>query len=396
MSESTKGGPAAGWRGLLAQREYVGLLGGLGVSLLGDQLAAVALTVLVFAVTAVGAPAAAARQPVMREVLADDAGYQRGSGLDEMLQQVGQVGGFVTGGLLLTVLSPGTALLGDAASFLGSALLLRLTLRDRPAPEPVTTGGEAGAPLAAPAELRGLRAAVGARLSRARLRAAELVRGGDARAGWRAALGPGCRLPLLLTWGGLSCTIAPEALATPWAHSLGAGPVGVGLLFAAVPAGMIVGLVPAARVSPERGERLLVPLALGSLLPLLAAALRPPITAVLLLLVVSGAAQSYNLLARTAFVRHVDPAARGRAFSIAAAGLMTGQGLGIAAAGVLASTLGPAPAVAALAAVGLAWVSLAAFGSLPIRATSRRDAPQDLLIDLTAATPTPLVGSRQT
>lgn len=401
---------AVGYRQLLASREYVGLLAGQAVSLLGDQLAAVALTVLVYArtgsallsaltyattflpavlagpllggladrvrprrllvagdllraglfavmaipglplavllvlvlvATAVAAPTTAARQPVMRVVLGDDDAYQRGTGVDEVLQTSGQIVGFVGAGLLLTVVSPTTGLLGDAATFFASAALVRLTLGDHPAPET----GEAGEGAPATGPLAGLR---------------RLVRRGDALDGWRAALAPGCRLPLLLTWLGFSSAVAPEALAAPWAASVGAGSAGTGLIFAASPAGAVVGLLLVGRVGPERGSRLLVPLAIATLLPLLACAFEPSLPVALGLLVLSGVAASYNLLARVAFVRSVDPAMRGRAFSIAASGLVAGQGLGIAAAGGLSTVLSPPHVVGLLAAVGLVLVVLVA------------------------------------
>lgn len=383
---------------VLRSREYAGLLLGRVVSLVGDQMARVALSVLVYqhtrspllsavayAITfvpaAVGGPLlggladrlprrrlliavdlaraalfavmalpgvplgallalllvactlespwAAARAPLMREVLRDDDGYQVGTGLDEALNQAGQVLGFAGAGALLVVLSPRSVLLLDAASFVVSALVLRLALRERPAAD------RDGAP--------------GRRLS------AGLA---DARAGWSAALAPACRRPLLLTWATLTCAVTPEALATPWAAELGAGPRGLGLLFAAAPVGTALAVLAVSRVPAERAARLLVPLAVTALLPLVLCLLHPPLAVAVALVAVSGTGASASLLARVAFVRGVAPDRRGRAFAVAASGVTGLQGLGIAAAGALAGLTGAASAVGVAGLVGLAGLLL--------------------------------------
>lgn len=399
-----------GYAGLLASREYRGLLLSRVISLVGDQLARVALTVLVFertgsallsavsyavtflpvvlggpllggladrlprrrllvtadllraglfalmalpgvplwlllvlvlVATTVEAPWAAARAPLMREVLRDDDGYQRGSGLDETLDQSGQIVGFAAAGALLVVLSPRAALLLDAATFVVSALVVRFMLREHP---PADVGPQAGRWAWASSASTMLR---------------------DARTGLSAALAPACRRPLLLTWAAISCSIAPEALATPWASSLGAGPLGIGLLFAAGPAGSVVGLVVVARMPAARAQRLLVPLAVLTLVPLAACAVDPPLEVALALVAAAGAASAFSLVARVAFVREVAVAARGRAFSVAAAGVTAGQGIGIALAGVLATVVRPAHAVAGTAVLGLALVGASVLATAP-------------------------------
>jgi len=286
------------------------------------------LLALVLLATTVEAPWAAARAPLMREVLVDDDGYQLGTGLDEALNDSGQVLGFAAAGVLLAAISTGAALLLDAASFVLSAVAVRLLVQHHPAADPDTDWAAAGRP------------------KRERLTRLSLALH-DARLGLRAATAPVCRRPLLLTWAGISCSIAPEALAAPWGHSLGAGPVGVGLLFAAGPAGSIVGFLLVGRVSADRGRRLQLPLALLALLPLVACLAGPPLPVALLLVGLSGVGASYSLLARVTFVRGVAGPYRGRAFAIAAAGVTSGQGLGVAAAGGVAAVTSPAVAVGA-------------------------------------------------
>lgn len=385
-----------GYLALLRRREYVGLLASRVVSLVGDQLARVALTVLVFdrtgsaslsaltyAVTflpvvlggpllggladrlprrrllvvadllraalfalmaapgvpltvllllvllaaLVEAPWAAARAPLMREVLTDEAGYQRGSGLDEALDQSGQVLGFLAAGGLLLVMAPTTALLLDAGTFLLSALVVRLLLDPHP-----------------PVERRHER-------QPARL---------DAVVGVRAATAPGARRPLLLALSGLSLSIAPEALAVPYAAQLGGGPLLAGLVLAMNPLGSVVGLLLVGGVPPGRARHWLLPMALLTLVPLLALALPLPTAVVLALLLLSGIASSYSLPARVAFVEAVPVPVRGRAFAAASSALSTGQGLGIALAAGLAAVVDPGTAIAGCAAVGLGLVLLSA------------------------------------
>jgi MFS family permease len=173
---------------------------------------------------------------------------------------------------------------------------------------------------------------------------------------------------LLLTWAGISCSIAPEALAAPWGRSLGTGTLGVGLLYAAAPGGVVVGLLLVGRSSAERGRRLLLPLAVLALAPLLVCLADPPLAVALGLVVLSGVGISYSLLARVAFVRAVTGPQRGRAFAVAAAGVTAGQGLGIALAGAAASLTSPSFAVGLLGALGLVLVAAVVVATAPSRA----------------------------
>jgi len=304
------------------------------------------LLALVLVATTVEAPWAAARAPLMRDILIGDDGYQLGTGLDEALNDSGQVVGFAAAGALLVVFSTSAALLLDAVSFGLSAVAVRVLVRRRAAADP---GRTTGAP--------------GSRRRRWTTRVAVAL--SDARLGLRAATAPSCRRPLLLTWAGISCSIAPEALAAPWGRSLGAGSLGIGLLFAAGPAGSVVGFLLAGRASAEMGRRLLLPLALLALLPLAVCLAVPPLPYALALVGVSGVGTSYSLLARVAFVRGVASPYRGRAFAIAAAGVTAGQGVGIAVAGGVAALTDPGFAVGLIGALGLVLVGVALLASPP-------------------------------
>ncbi len=312
-----------------------------------------AVLLLVLTATTIDAPFTAARSALMRDVTGDDDGYQRGTGLDEALDSSGQVLGFAAAGLVLLVLTPSAALLLNAATFAASAALLRLTLRHRPAASPSRSGHDGWWP-------------------RQRTRAATALR--DARTGWHAALSPASRRPLLLTWAGLSCAVAPEALAVAWAADLGAGTLGAGLLFAAAPAGNVLGLLLARRLPGPAARRALLPLTLLSLLPLTLCLLDPPLPVALLLVALSGAGTCFSLLARVEFVRTLTPQHRGRAFAVAAAGVTVTQGLGVAGAALAVTRLSPAAAVATAATTGLLLVLLAEHSCRP--RTPDRDLPR--------------------
>ena len=85
----------------------------------------------------------------------------------------------------------------------------------------------------------------------------------------------------------------------------------------------MVGLLLVGRVTVERGQRLMLPLTLMTLLPLTLVPFAPSVPWALVPVFVSGIGTSFSMLARVAFVRGVDNAYRGRAFAIAAAGVTT-------------------------------------------------------------------------
>lgn len=338
----------------------------------------VLLSLLMLAVM-VEAPSNAARSPLYREVLGDDDAYQLGSSLDETVYTTGQIVGFAGAGGLLVFFTPTTALLLDAASFAVAALLVLAMVRNHPAADPeASEPGRAG-------EGDSGRCARRVRTSLA-----------DARLGFQVAMAPACRRPLLLTWAAVSLAIAPEALAVPWGDQLGAGTMGTGLLFAGGSAGVVVGLLIVGRVSADRGQQLLLPLALLSLAPLLLAPAMPSLPWALLLVVIAGMGSSFSMLARVAFVRGLNNAHRGRAFAIASAGVTAGQGAGIAFAGAAASLTDPATAVALCSALGLALVALALLASPPVpRLTVQPESqpipPSETHSDASAVEPLPVV-----
>jgi MFS family permease len=278
------------------------------------------LAALLVVVVLLGSPFAAAQGALLPEILPGDR-YERGLAVRQITGQTAQLAGFATGGLLVAAVDPGPALLGNAATFVVSALLIRLGLarRERPRPSSVETGTSSTAHA-----LRGILA--------------------DPR---RRAL---MALAWLIGW-----YVVPEALAAPYATQLGAGPAAVGLLMAADPLGSIVGAWLFVRFVPgELRDRLVGVLAVGAGVPLLLCALRPGILLSAVLWSLSGLlSTAYLLQTQAGFVRATPPDERGRAIGVAASGIIAAQGLAVLAGGLLADTWGPATAITVAGAIGV-------------------------------------------
>jgi MFS family permease len=191
-----------------------------------------------------------------------------------------------------------------------------------------------------------------------------------ARPGWWASLSAGGRL----VWSNrqlrylvaLACIagfyVAVEGLAAPYAASIGAGPAAVGILLAANPAGQMVGMLLLARAAPARRLSLMGLLAIGSCVPLMACVARPGLWVTAALWAVSGLCASYQLAANAAFVLNVPDAQRGQAFGLARTALIVSQGIGVLAAGAAADRWSPALVVAAAGVLGVLAATAAASG----------------------------------
>jgi predicted MFS family arabinose efflux permease len=272
-----------------------------------------------------------ARAASLPDVLGGD-GFALGRSLLRMVAQTSQVWGFALGGVLLAMLSPRPLLLLDAASFLVSAVLLRVGTRERPP--------RAGLP------------AGGARRSVAR----------DSLAGVRLALGSARLRPLLLFyWLPPAFTVAPEALAAPYVAQLGQSPAAVGLLLAAAAAGSVAGmLVAGSRLGPSRRLRFMVPLATWTFVPLLCFVARPALIPAVALLALSGLGWAYSIGLDQRLLEVTPQHLRGRTLSLATSGLMLANGLGFAAAGAAAEFASPHAVIVASSLAGLLAVTLLA------------------------------------
>jgi MFS family permease len=174
-----------------------------------------------------------------------------------------------------------------------------------------------------------------------------------------------------LLWVGTLFGYAWEGIATPLTDELGQGAVGLGILLAANPLGVTIGGLALARlVRPAVRERLVPPLVGLSLAPVLAgglvALLRGPGTipfaVLVVLLFVSGLGGAWVIPLNVSFVQAVPSAFRGRAFGVAVSGLYGVQGIGALAAGLAAEGLRPSAVVALCGGLGLLAVVPSAIG----------------------------------
>jgi predicted MFS family arabinose efflux permease len=178
------------------------------------------------------------------------------------------------------------------------------------------------------------------------------------------------RLRLLsgLTWLA-GFWIIPEGLAAPYATAHGGGPTAVGILLAANPTGTLIGILVLTRWVPTaQRPRLLGVLAVVSGVPLIFCGLEPGVAPAAVLWGICGLLSAYLVLVVTEFVAIVPANVRGQAIGLASSGLLAAQGIGLLIGGVLASVWGVAPAIAVAGAAGsvcavpltLAWHQLAA------------------------------------
>ncbi|MDQ2836304.1 MAG: MFS transporter [Actinomycetota bacterium] len=164
---------------------------------------------------------------------------------------------------------------------------------------------------------------------------------------------PRLRTLLGLAWlAGLY--VVPEGVAAPYAAAVGHGATAVGLLMAAMPAGTALGtylfvrLVPAGSRSKWMG-----PMGTAAGLPLIGCWMLPNLQLSLVLWAASGLFFSYQVQVVTEFVRAVPDNQRGQAVGIASSGLLAVQGIGLLLGGIVAGTAGVGWAVGGAGLVGL-------------------------------------------
>ncbi|WP_406279803.1 MFS transporter [Streptomyces sp. NBC_00191] len=243
------------------------------------------------------------RMATLADILGDGDLFVLGRSVLRIVSQSAVLTGFGLGGLLLAVVSPRGALAVTVATFLGSALLLRFGTVRRPARD-----GDSGA------------------LLRSSLSGARQVFA-DRR----------LRVLMLLFWAPPMFSVAPEALAAPYADEIGIGSAGLGLLMCALPVGTITGeLYAGSALGPRARSRIVLPLAATTLLPLTVYALTPGLGWALLALTLCGAGSAYTLGLDRWIVEEIPEELRGRAMTLLTAGLMTIQGVGMALAGLAA------------------------------------------------------------
>jgi MFS family permease len=196
----------------------------------------------------------------------------------------------------------------------------------------------------------------------------------DIAAGLRVVFGnPALRTLVLFGWL-VTFYIVPMGLAAPITSALDHGlpaAIATGLVFAAGPFGTMVGAIAFSRfVPPGRQQRWLGPLAVAACGVLVLFALRLDLAAALAILAVSGACACYQLAANSAFVVAVPPERRGQAFGLANGGMQVCQGLWIVLAGALAAH-GRAPGMVIAISGGIGAALAAALALARIRESAR-------------------------
>lgn len=159
--------------------------------------------------------------------------------------------------------------------------------------------------------------------------------------------------------------VLPEGIAVPYAISLDQDllpiPVVTGLLMAAMPTGTVLGAFLFSRfVTPSGRMRAMGWMAILSCAPLIGCAMKPPLAIVLALWVLSGIGGAYQLAANAAFVQCVPAERRGQAFGLVQSGLMAVQGIGILIGGLATEQLGPEPVVALAGVMGVTTAAVLA------------------------------------
>jgi MFS family permease len=187
----------------------------------------------------------------------------------------------------------------------------------------------------------------------------ESTRLADVFAGARLVLArPALRTPMLF---GLLAAFynAPEGVAAPLAHTLGGGAATVGVILAANSLGQMAGAITFSRfVAPPTRLRLMGPLAVCACAVLVLFFWEPDLAISLLILIASGLCAAYQLAANAAFVRAAPQEQRSQAFGLAQGAMSLGQGVVMILAGAAADHHAPALAIAVCGAVG-AVVALA-------------------------------------
>ncbi|GAB2871971.1 MFS transporter [Lentzea nigeriaca] len=287
-----------------------------------------AMIVLLVAVLAISSPYLAAQEASLPHVLPAHR-YDDGVALFGTSVDIAQMAGLAAAGFLVTHTNPGVALTINAGTFALLAILVQVSVQHRPAADPLGRKKKADEP----------RGALTLMVSEPRLRTLLGVR--------------------LLA--GLA--MVPEGLAVPLAASLNAV-WAVGLILAIEPAANVLGVALLFRLvrDPAKRERLIGPLAILSLAPLIMFAFNPNLTWTIVLLVIAGIGGAYHTPARSAWMRLLPDQYRGRAYGIGRAALRSSQGGGMALAGVVAHSVGSITAtIAGAGGIGLLLATQATF-----------------------------------
>ena len=173
------------------------------------------------------------------------------------------------------------------------------------------------------------------------------------RDGFRLVFGDQALRTLLLLGWLVALYTVPEGVAAPYAARLGGGPIATGLVLASTVFATTIATPLFTRfVRPRRRLALMGPLAVLTCATLVLTALRPGLAVSLAIFSLSAACGVYQIAANTAFVVRVPNERRAQAFGIANMGVVVGQGAAFVAAGAAAEVITPAAVIAVGGGIG--------------------------------------------
>jgi MFS family permease len=167
-------------------------------------------------------------------------------------------------------------------------------------------------------------------------------------------------LPMFFGWLAAFYNV-PEGVAAPLARAMGGGAATVGVILAAQVLGETVGMLIVGRlVPPPARRRWMGPLAVATCAVLVVFAVSPGLDLALLVLVASGAFGGFQLAASAEFVTALPQRMRGAAFGLAQGGMSLGQGIVMIVAGAAADSFTPSGVIAVTGAIGTVCAVLVA------------------------------------
>lgn len=154
------------------------------------------------------------------------------------------------------------------------------------------------------------------------------------------------RTLLMLAWL-MALYEIPEGVAAPYAGRLGGGPVAAGLLIASGQVGAVL-ITPifTRKIGPLTRLRWMGPMAVCTCAILVLAALRPDLAVSMAIFALSGTFAIYQIAANTAFVERVPNEQRAQAFGVVNTGLVVSEGVAFMVAGAAAEVVPPSTVIA--------------------------------------------------
>ncbi|GAA0290061.1 MFS transporter [Streptomyces polychromogenes] len=294
----------------------------------------IAASLGVMALVALAAPVCGGASSLLVARWLEGDAYVLGRSLNNIASSGAQLSGLALGGAVVAAVGPHRGLAVSAALYLGCALAVRVRL-PRLAP-----GGAGGAP----GRARGDGGPVRASLHGAGL----LLRGRTVR-----------RL-VLAQWLPPAFVAGAEGLIVAYAGERHFAPGSYAVLMGCLPVGMLVGdLLVGRLLRPPARERLVVPLAALTGLPLAGFAAGPGVGVSSCLLLLCGAGFAYGLGLQRPFLDALPQDGQGQAFGLLGSGSMTLQGVGPVCFGSVAAGTGTGGAIAlagGAAALTAGWI----------------------------------------